>query len=148
MLIKLYINTKDLTNQPIGYYNRIYMTQAIRIKIFIPLLLICIILSASLFFGSGVQASSWAKITNSSKTITTTNVCLIYSRKGVFSGGVPIRWPGIIRYRYLGKSDAALLWLPGRKMMIVRHLVVRPLNSGCFGILNNSIGSDNPGLFY
>jgi len=67
---------------------------------------------------------------------TATNVCVIYSVDGVYSGGIPIVWPATVSYRYVGQSGSAFLWLPGQDRLRVDTLSVTPLPpGGCFGIL-------------
>ena len=99
-----------------------------------------IILSLSFFLVFAEVAEAKHK---KNRVVTVSNVCVIYNYEGVFSGGIPVRAPQKVSYRYLGKSTWALLKLPGKEWIKVRYLRVRPL-SNCIGVFSiNPLTSGN-----
>lgn len=66
--------------------------------------------------------------------VTTTNVCLVYSVDGIYSGGIPITPPQNVSYRQIDSSPY-FLWLPNQDRKKVDTLSVTPLTpEGCVGI--------------
>ncbi|HET9476482.1 MAG TPA: hypothetical protein VFP63_03235 [Dehalococcoidia bacterium] len=97
--------------------------------------LLALAISLALLLPVAHDRDAEARVPHSATTVT--NVCLVYSVDGIYSGGVPVAWPATISYRYVGPSGGAFLWLPSGERLRVEYLSITPLSPDnvCIGIV-------------
>lgn len=95
--------------------------------------IVAALLLATFAFTTAGSVQAAPSVPRSAETVT--NVCVVYSANGVFSGGIPVVYPNAVSIK--SQDGFYFLWLPGQDRLKVDFLSVTllPPDQSCLGIL-------------